>query len=195
MLKIKPNWTVAQTNGYSFLQKRKSELFMSIVTMDTNNNSCIGNFVSQYTFVSLFWFFSVELIILHCSCRQFCLFSGMVSSNLDTRNVLLVDNVITFKTLMYWLHFEIYWRFINGIALQRILTASLQIYSNCVDWNLNLWRKQYWKPSYATGKGLNCWFWLFLWDYDYSKSCQMVIFSCILIGLRPQQTETGFCNF
>ena len=46
--KIKQNWTVAQINGYSFSQKLKSELFTSIVTMETNTISCIGTFLSQF---------------------------------------------------------------------------------------------------------------------------------------------------
>ena len=48
------NWTVAQTNGYSFLQKWSSELFTSIVTMETNNISCIETFLSQYIYNYLF---------------------------------------------------------------------------------------------------------------------------------------------
>ena len=46
--KITLNWAVAQTNGLSFLKKRKSELLTSIVTMETNTISCIGALLSQW---------------------------------------------------------------------------------------------------------------------------------------------------
>ena len=46
--KIKSNWTIAQTNGYYFLQNWKSERFTSIVTMETDDISCTWTFLSQY---------------------------------------------------------------------------------------------------------------------------------------------------
>ena len=60
--KIKSNWTVAQTNGYSFLQKWKSGLFTAVVTitMETNNISCIGTFLSQYNFLTEFYQISLK---------------------------------------------------------------------------------------------------------------------------------------
>ena len=42
--KMKSDWTVAQTNRYSFLQKCKSELVTSIVTMETKQYLMYRNF-------------------------------------------------------------------------------------------------------------------------------------------------------